>query len=59
MDWSIFCKEGSTVILKNNAMKPIEVARNELDLNGPVYGIAVIDRLVVLRTGTQLLAVGG
>ena len=52
-----FCKDGSTVVMKNDREGPIELARSKLDLKGPVYGVAVVNRAIIFRTGSRLLAI--
>ena len=52
-----FCKEGSTVLLKNDRQGPVELAKSKLDINGPLYGVAVVDGAIVMRTGSRLFAV--
>jgi outer membrane protein assembly factor BamB len=52
-----FCKDGNTVVMKNGREGPVEVARSKLDLKGPVYGVAVVNRAIIFRTGSRLLAI--
>ncbi len=51
-----FCKEGSTVVLRNDREEPVEVYSNKLDIKGPVYGVAIVDNSIVMRTGSRLFA---
>ena len=51
-----FCKEGSTVVMKNERSGPVELAKSKLDIEGPVYGVAVVDGAIVMRTGSQVVA---
>jgi outer membrane protein assembly factor BamB len=51
-----FCKEGSTVVMKNERSGPVELAKSKLDIEGPVYGVAVVDGAIVMRTGKRLFA---
>ena len=51
-----FCKEGSTVIMKNDSGEPKEVFRNKLDIKGPVYGVAVVHNMIIMRTGSRLFS---
>ena len=52
-----FCKEGSTVLLKNDRQGPVDLAKSKLDIIGPLYGVAVVDGAIVMRTGSRLFAV--
>jgi outer membrane protein assembly factor BamB len=51
-----FCKEGSTVIMKNDHEGPSEVFKNKLDIKGPVYGVAVVNNAIIMRTGSRLFS---
>jgi len=51
-----FCKEGSTVIMKNDSGEPKEVFKNKLDIKGPVYGVAVVHNMIIMRTGSRLFS---
>ena len=51
-----FCKEGSTVVMKNDREGPTEVFKNKLDIKGPVYGVAVVNNAIVMRTGSSLFS---
>ena len=51
-----FCKDGNTVVLENNRKSPIELGASKLDIDEPVYGVAVVDNTIVMRTGSRLFA---
>ena len=53
-----FTKEGETIVLKDDGSKEI-LAQNKLSIEGRVYGYAVADSKFVLRTGSELICLGG
>ena len=52
-----FCKEGSTVVMKNDHEGPTEVFKSKLDIKGPVYGVAVVNNSIIMRTGSRLFSI--
>lgn len=50
----IFTKEGSAIVLDDQGGKEI-LAQNDLTINGRIYGFAVLNRSMVLRTGAELI----
>ena len=52
-----FGSKGTTTILKADAQEPIHVAENKLDTKETLYGIAAVDRHLLLRFGTCLLCI--
>ena len=54
-----FCKDGSTVVLNNNkdSSEPIILSVNKVTLDGPVYGVAIVNKTVVMRTGKKLFGI--
>lgn len=54
-----FCKDGSTVVLNNNkdSSEPIILSVNKVTLDGPVYGVAIVNETVVMRTGKKLFCI--
>jgi len=53
-----FTKEGETIVLKDDGSKEI-LAQNKLSIDGRVYGYAVADSKFVLRTGSEIICLGG
>lgn len=49
-----FTKEGSSVVLDDQGGKEI-LAQNDLTISGRIYGFAVLNRSMVLRTGAELI----
>ncbi len=49
-----FTKEGSAIVLDDQGGKEI-LAQNDLTINGRIYGFAVLNRSMVLRTGAELI----
>ena len=42
--------------MKNDRESPTEVFKNKLDIKGPVYGVAVVNNAIVMRTGSSLFS---
>lgn len=56
-----FCQNGKTVILSPDETGPGEpIAENDIGISEEerVYGVAIVDGVIVVRTGTELIAIG-
>ena len=56
-----FCQNGKTVILSPDETGPGEpIAENDIGMSEEerVYGVAIVDGVIVVRTGTELIAIG-
>ncbi len=55
-----FCKNGTTVVLDGNAEEPTVLAENILPVpeGERIYGYAVGDKKIVVRSGRELIAIG-
>ena len=49
-----FTKEGSSIVLDDQGGQKI-LAQNDLTIDGRIYGFAVLNRSMVLRTGEELI----
>ena len=58
-DVYFFTKKGTTVVLRPEADGPIVIAENELPTEGTVYGVAAARDAFVIRTGSEIVRVGG
>ncbi len=54
-----FAKNGDTVVMAGNRPEPEVLAVNKLPIgdNDEVYGVAVVDRKILIRTGSALICV--
>ncbi|WP_372364745.1 PQQ-binding-like beta-propeller repeat protein [Candidatus Uabimicrobium sp. HlEnr_7] len=53
-----FCKDGTTIIAKENSEKLQQISLNKLSVGKTlVYGVAVTDNYFVFRTGKEIIAV--
>ncbi|MEM6505540.1 MAG: PQQ-binding-like beta-propeller repeat protein [Planctomycetota bacterium] len=52
-----FCTDGSAVVLKDNGVAAEVIAENKLSTTGKVYGVAFVDKHIVLRTDTELIGI--
>ena len=43
-------------MMKNERSGPVELAKSKLDIEGPVFGVAVVDGAIVMRPGKRLFA---
>ena len=53
-EWKTFAK--AAVVMKNERSGPVELAKSKLDIEGPVFRVAVVDGAIVMRTGKRLFA---
>ena len=51
-----FDKAGKTLVIKSGGSQTV-VAQNDLSIDGTVYGVAALEEVFVLRTGTQLICI--
>ena len=51
-----FDKAGKTLVIESGGSQRV-VAQNDLSIEGTVYGVAALDKVFVLRTGTQLICI--
>ena len=51
-----FDKAGKTLVIKSGGSQTV-VAQNDLSVEGTVYGVAALEEVFVLRTGTQLICI--
>ncbi|MEM7048313.1 MAG: PQQ-binding-like beta-propeller repeat protein [Acidobacteriota bacterium] len=54
-----FTKKGDTAVLELGDEGPTVVAENSLPIDGTVYGVAAVPKAFVIRTGTEILRIGG
>ena len=51
-----FCKDGNTLVMKAGGSQTV-VAENNLTAESPIYGVALVDRNIILRSGKNLICV--
>jgi hypothetical protein len=51
-----FCKDGNTLVMKADGGQTV-VAENNLKAEGPLYGVALVDRNIIVRCGKNLTCV--
>ena len=51
-----FCKDGNTLILKADGSQTV-VAENNLTVEGTLYGVALVDQCIVVRSGQELICI--
>lgn len=57
----VFCKNGKAAVLKPDKAKPVVLAENAIEIPEEeiVYGVAATQSAFVLRTGRELIRIGG
>ena len=55
----VFGTDGVASVFAADAAEPIELARNSLTVSGRVYGVAAVDGALLVRTGRELIRIGG
>ncbi len=51
-----FTKDGETLVIKNDGSQEV-LSQNKLSIVGKIYGVAAVDRIFVIRTGSELICV--
>ena len=51
-----FCKDGNTLVMKADGSQTV-VAENNLTAESPLYGVALVDRNIIVRSGKNLICV--
>ncbi len=55
----LFGTDGAASVFAADAAEPIELARNTLTVSERVYGVAAVDGAFLVRTGRELIRIGG
>ena len=56
MGMYFFCKDGNTLVMKADGSQTV-VAENNLTAESPIYGVALVDRNIIVRSGKNLICV--
>ena len=51
-----FCKDGNTLVLKADGSQTV-VSENNLTVEGTLYGVALVDKCIVARSGRELICI--
>ena len=51
-----FTKDGETLVIKNDGSQEVS-SQNKLSIEGRIYGVAVVNRTFVIRTGSELICI--
>ncbi len=51
-----FCKDGKALVLGADGSQTV-ISENTLSVDGPVYGVAMIDNRIIIRSGTNLICI--